>query len=119
MSTDNQDADKATDAVSPIRLRAVRAPGFIEVYSNSSTGAFTPWDIEITFGRLEVSEGEQIVSELVTVLFSPQHAKAVAGVLAGAVEQWEARHGEIVLSTSQNPVKGQELTPKAERHRKK
>ena len=118
MPVDDQDTDKATETVKPARLRAIKAPGFVEVYSNSSTGAITPWDIEITFGKLDVQDGEQIVSELVTVLFSPQHAKAVARVLAGAVEQWEDRHGKIVLSTPQQPIKG-ELTPKSERHKEK
>lgn len=107
------------DDDAPKRLRSVRAPGFIEVYSNTSTGAFTPWDIEITFGRLDVLEGEQIMSEQVTVLFSPQHAKAVSEVLAGAVKQWEARHGEITLSRAQRPGRDPELTPKAERQKKK
>ena len=75
------------ETVQRVRRRGVRAPAFVEVYSNTSQGAFTPWDIEITFGRLDVLDDEPIVSELVTVLFSPQHAKAVAKVLESAVQK--------------------------------
>jgi hypothetical protein len=97
--------EKVTDseAASARKRKTFRAPQFIEIYSNASQGAFTPWDIEITFGKLDQLDGETAIADLVTVKLSPQHAKAVLKVLEGAVRGYEAVHGEIKLSDGQQP----------------
>ncbi|HEY2815854.1 MAG TPA: DUF3467 domain-containing protein [Casimicrobiaceae bacterium] len=100
-----ENSDTKQEASLPRASRkAFRGPAFIEVYANTSQGAFTPWDIEITFGRLALLEGEPAAEELVAVVFSPHHAKAVAKVLHSAVESWEKNFGEIVLSAAQQPA---------------
>src|SRR6478672_7855242 len=101
---ENDDGANELQAVpSSGRRKSFRSPNYVEIYANTSQGAYTAWDIELTFGRLGTLEGEPAVEEHVTVMFSPQHAKAVSKVLANAVENWERIHGEIVLSASQQP----------------
>ena len=113
MSPENQ---KETASPSKVRRKAYRSDNFREMYCNTSQGAFTPWDIEITFGRLGFIDNEQAIEELVTVVFSPQHAKAVSRVLASAVQSWEKQFGEIVLSADQTPA-ALELSPKQAPHK--
>ena len=83
----------------PIR-KSFRSDSYTEVYTNSSIGAFTPWDIEMTFGKLGSPDG---VEELVTVRFAPAHAKAVLKVFESAVRGYEEKYGEVKLAAEQEP----------------
>ena len=76
---------------------------FIEVYANVSHAGLTPWDIQLTFSRLDSSDGTTRTRELVSVVVSPQHAKALSAVIQNSVRIYEETFGEIKLTEGQQP----------------
>jgi hypothetical protein len=80
--------------VNNIKLTA--GPGYHQLYSNNVTVRATNWDFLLDFGKiLSVSaEGMAVENEL-GVFLSPQQAKALAGVLANTLSDYEKQFGEI------------------------
>lgn len=86
-----------------VELTSERAPTFIKIYSNSANVEATPWDFTIVFGELRrLGPGKLIVDQLVGVTMSPQHAKALAQVLANNVREYEKFAGEIKVPQTES-----------------
>lgn len=73
-------------------------------YCNSLELATSPFDISFRFIRNEVpigrphgSETSGEVADSVTVVMSPQHAKATIGALVNAIRTYEKQFGELHL----------------------
>lgn len=105
------ESDKSKEPVARPPRTTFRSPAFVQIYANTSQGAFTPWDISVIFGRLAFLDGEPASEELASITLSPHHAKAVAAVLAHAVASWEKQFGEIALGSGQMPSINEEPTP--------
>jgi hypothetical protein len=70
------------------------------VYANSAQLEVTPWDFTLIFGEIQrygPSPSEARIEQQVAVVMSPQHAKALLGILSGNVAEYEQRVGEIRL----------------------
>ena len=66
------------------------------VYANNVTLEMTPWDFKLRFGEVvEITEEKLRVLERVTVVMSPQHAVALAEVLARNILAYEKNVGPI------------------------
>jgi hypothetical protein len=82
-----------------IQLEQTRSEKFVSIYSNSANVEATPWDFRIVFGELQKTGAGQIskIEQHVAVTMSPQHAKALLGVLHKNVTEYEKHVGEIKL----------------------
>jgi hypothetical protein len=88
--------DNKEPTVQPIRTKAADAR---TIYVDSTRMARSPWDIRLHFGLLKEAEPGVIhEEEMIVVLMSPQHAKAVLNDLRGTVKKWEDEYGEIALT---------------------
>jgi len=86
-------------------LQVFRSEEFVKVYANNVQIETSIWDCRLTFGELtKATDGKPSVEQLVTVVMSPQHAKALVGVLAGNLQQYEKQVGEIKLPSKENMV---------------
>jgi Protein of unknown function (DUF3467) len=88
------------------QLESFRSDKFTQVYSNSTNLNVTPWDFTLTFGVLaKPSEAGKParIENLVEVVMSPQHVKALLGILASNVQEYEKQVGEIKLPQPTNP----------------
>jgi len=86
-----------TQQQQPQELETVRSEKFIKIYANAANLEMTPWDFNIIFGELKKSNDKVVIEQSVAITMSPQHAKALAGVLVGHVKQYEKMVGEINL----------------------
>lgn len=65
-------------------------------YVNSVNVAVGPFDFILTLNQVAEVSSERVVYERVArIIFSPQHAKVLAEVLAGRVAQFEGTFGEL------------------------
>src|SRR5688572_22541050 len=79
----------------------VHSETFSVIYSNWIQAGRTAWDIALSFGLIgETSPGAPAVFQLVNVVMTPQMAKALVGVLAVTVRQYEQENGEIPIPES-------------------
>jgi hypothetical protein len=79
---------------------SVRSDKFVSFYSNNTFLDVTPWDFKFIFGSFQKSEtpGKMPrVENMVEIIMSPQHAKALLGVLNHHVQEYEKQIGEIKL----------------------
>jgi predicted class III extradiol MEMO1 family dioxygenase len=85
--------DTEQPTIQPIRTKAADAR---QIYIDSTRMASSPWDIRMHFSLLKESEpGIVIDEEQVVVIMSPQHAKALLGVMVKNVKKWEDKYGEL------------------------
>ena len=68
-----------------------------EIYANVSRVALSPWDLRIVFGQSIEGEkpGTLIARDMLTVLMSPQHAKALLESWILAIKTYEDNFGAI------------------------
>jgi hypothetical protein len=82
-------------------LQQVHGDNFSTVYSNWVQAGRTSWDIALLFGQVrETSPGVSAVVHLVSVVMTPQMAKALMGTLGFTVKAYERDNGEIVMPDS-------------------
>lgn len=84
-------------------LPSFRSDNFIKVYANSANIEVTPWDVKFVFGELNRIDNVVKIEESVAVTMSPQHAKALLGVLANNIRAYEEQVGEIKLPAGPDP----------------
>ena len=93
----------ADDMASGVDFSAMQRPGsstksesYAIVYCNSTKMSISPWDVRITVGALVESGVSEMVNEdRLTLVMSPQHAKAVLDSLATTVRLYEESFGTI------------------------
>ncbi len=91
MPESNEDLMEAKDAA-----QVRKAAGFSTIYVNSSRMGLSPWDIRVTLGQvMEIDAETQVNEDLVTVVMSPQHAKAVLSSLTLVVAAYEKAFGDL------------------------
>jgi hypothetical protein len=84
-------------------LETIRTEKFSKIYTNSCQLEVSPWDFTFTFGELKRLGGSSTkVEEQMAVIMSPQHAKALLGILASNVSEYEKQVGEIKLPTTES-----------------
>ena len=73
-----------------------RATSWQRIYSNSTEVRMSGWDFAFIFGQAERTTLERsIVTELVEVIMSPTHARAIARILGAHLRLYEQKHGPI------------------------
>ncbi len=88
------------------QMESSRSEKFTSVYSNSTILEVTPWDFRFIFGVLikaPIGSAAKI-ENLTEVVMSPQHAKALLGVLGTNIQEYEKRVGEIKLPQPESPA---------------
>jgi hypothetical protein len=85
------------------QLESVQSSSYVSIYSNSANLEVTPWDFKLIFGALVKSEAGKPpkIENRVEVVMSPQHAKALLGIFASNVQEYEKQMGEIKLPQPQ------------------
>lgn len=75
----------------------VRVPAFVSTYSNNAQLRTSNWDVSCVFGEIvgEESAGAPIIEQRVSVVMSPQHAKAFLRLLQENIRKYEEAFGEI------------------------
>lgn len=77
---------------------AVRSQTFMSIYSNSAQLEVTPWDFRLIFGELKPEANKPPkIEQLVSIIMSPQHAKALVQMLTTYLQEYEKNVGEIKL----------------------
>ena len=98
----------------PEELNFIRSDRFVKIYANNALIEASIWDIRVTFGEMTISEGKTTVEQLVAVVMSPHHAKALASVLTNHIEKYEQSVGEIKLPPRDDgPKPAKEVAPPA------
>jgi hypothetical protein len=86
-----------TNANQPQELETVKSEKFFKFYTNAANLEMTPWDFTLLFGELKKSGDRMTIEHSVGIAMSPQHAKALAGILLTQVKEYEKQIGEIKL----------------------
>jgi hypothetical protein len=81
----------------PQELETVRSEKFFKTYANAANLEMTPWDFSLIFGELRKTGDKVVIEQSVAITMSPQHAKALAGVLVHHVKEYEKQVGEIKM----------------------
>jgi hypothetical protein len=104
------------DTKQPDLLESFRSERFVSVYSNSMNLEVTPWDFKLIVGVLlkgQKPNEPPKIENLVEVVMSPQHAKALLSILASNVQAYEKQVGEIKLPEQfTNPEQQTSPSPK-------
>lgn len=64
-------------------------------YTNAAKIQVSPWDLKMVFGQLAELDGEVVNDEQVTVIMSPQHAKALLNHWITTIKSYESTFGAI------------------------
>jgi hypothetical protein len=73
-----------------------QSSAFQTVYANTCRVGISPWDIRLIFGQMiEAAPGKSVNEDQVTVVMSPQQAKAVLKGWQDSIARYEATFGEI------------------------
>jgi hypothetical protein len=91
-----------------------RSPDFKVIYANNVNIGMSPWDIQMTFGK--ITSGNTIEHQI-TVVISPQWAKALAGVYQRVVADYESQFGKVALP--EQLLAAQSIVPVAQPAKKK
>jgi len=95
---DNPDLEKALKEVGA-KVVTRKASDHRSIYANVCRTNTGPWDISLIFALMVETEGgspgQAHPEDLVTVILSPEEAKAVAGIVASAVQSYEQAYGPI------------------------
>jgi hypothetical protein len=94
--------NKSEAAAAQPLIPSFRSDKFTKVYANSANLEITPWDFKLVFGELIRDKGEHKIEEIVAVVMSPQHAKALLNVMQNNVREYEKQVGEIKLPQALN-----------------
>jgi len=81
-------------------LESVRSDGFFRTYANSAQIETSVWDLKFVFGELLRTGNKIVVEQTVAISMSPQHAKALLGVLETNIREYEKKFGKINLPAS-------------------
>lgn len=75
----------------------IRAPDYKKIYVNTTRMAISSWDIRMHLGQSsETLDGGNLNEDLVSVIMSPAHAKAMLQSLAKTIQAYEQHFGEIL-----------------------
>lgn len=79
-----------------------KGPDFQRVYTNSIAIQVSPWDLSLIFGQLigNQEDGKPIIEETLQVTLTAGLAKALGGLLALHIANYESQMGEIKLPLS-------------------
>ena len=86
-------------------LDSVRADNFIKVYANSAQIETSVWDFKIIFGEIAKVGSKLAIEQSVAVSMSPQHVKALLGVLGSNLREYEKRFGKINVPLTEAAAK--------------
>lgn len=76
----------------------VKSDDFERQYANSIAVQFSPWDMSLIFGQIIGSEdGKPIIQETIQITLTREMAKALGGLLAIHLTNYENQMGEIKL----------------------
>lgn len=93
-----------TDPTSqPQELEAIKGEKFVTLYANAANIETTAWDFNLLFGELKKRGDKFVIEQSVAIRMSPQHAKALAGILINNVKEYEKQVGEIKLPPAPAP----------------
>lgn len=92
----SENASKINVSDFNVNPRITRSEGYKTIYANAVKLALSPWDLRITFSQtLEVMPPEIVNEELITVVMSPQQAKAAMIHWVNTVKIYEDTFGTI------------------------
>ncbi len=83
------------------RTLVKRSSDFVTQYINNTQFGYSNWDVQMACGRVEISrDGEHnYIDEVVLLIMTPEHAKAMLNALKANLEGFEKEHGEIIMRT--------------------
>jgi hypothetical protein len=95
----------------------IRTPRFVRGYANSVAVGFSQWDVHLTFGDIlgkQKEEGEEkvVIEETCQIVLTREIAKALTGILAQKLLEYEKQYGEIKLPVTQQESKEQSEPPR-------
>jgi hypothetical protein len=74
----------------------VRASDYRTIYANATRIGLSAYDVRLTFGIIvEAEPGKAVNQDQITVIMSPQHAKAVIKIMQDNLPIWEAQYGKM------------------------
>jgi hypothetical protein len=77
-----------------------RSPAFVSRYVNHSAVSSNPFDVRVILSELVVDEaGQAMLEQQVSIVMSPQHAKALLVLLESNINRWQSRFGTINLDS--------------------
>jgi uncharacterized protein DUF3467 len=86
------ESEKAHSEQAPI----TRSEIYKEIYVDTVSAGLSPWDIRLIFGRLTSNPNDIVVNEQqVSLIMSPQHAKALLSILIKNIVVFENTYGVI------------------------
>lgn len=96
--------DAAEESVAFEKISGIRREGDSPVvYVNSVQVKVGPYDFQLVLGQTAgMADKTLIVNNLVTVVMSPQHAKALSDVLSQHVQLFEELMGTIQVGPKEN-----------------
>jgi hypothetical protein len=97
----------------PQELETARSEKFFKTYANAANLEMTPWDFTLLVGELRKAGDKVVIDQSVAITMSPQHAKALAGVLVHHVKEYEKQVGEIRMPQQPEAQAPAETQPKA------
>lgn len=80
--------EPARPAAQQHELESVRSEGFLKVYPNSAQIETTVWDFKLIFGEMAKAGDKMVIEQSVAIVMSPQHLKALVGVLAHNLREY-------------------------------
>jgi len=96
-------------AATPPQVNFMRAPSFVDIYTNNMRAGATPWDISFTFSRMTDIGNMQFQEDLAVVRMSPQQLKELSKLVAVLLPAWESVFGEIKSFSPERTV--EEILP--------
>ena len=81
-------------------IPSVQSTSYREIYCNQAKMAATPWDFRATFAHIKPTDKGPVGTDEVTIVMSPQHAKAFISHWQKTVENYERLYGPVIDPTS-------------------
>ncbi len=103
--------DTEKPAEPQVEIETARSERFVVLYANNAEIETSVWDFRLTFGELRKAGSKLVAEQSATIIMSPQHAKALAGVLASNVREYEKKVGEIKLPMREEAPQPARQTP--------
>lgn len=84
--------DQQFEVLNVATVPTTNVADFKTIYANNVNIGLSPWDIQMTFGRITSAN---TIEHHVLVVISPQWAKALSSVLQKVVHDYEAKFGQV------------------------
>jgi hypothetical protein len=114
MMADNEQVKEGGKKEEPA-LKRRRKEDYYATYAENVNVETSLFDIRVTVGEIvEATDAEILFEDRLSIIFSPQHAKAFLGLLVHNLKKYEAEFGEIKLPEDMLSKRRVKKQPEAE-----